>query len=431
MNQISSENDPEILKAFSASRSRTRRIRLWTILSLSIIGIVLVVWSLQTGNGDEAVQYKTQPVVRGNLSVTVTATGSLAPTNQVDVGCELSGTVRFVDVNYNDRVKKGQVLARMDTSKLQAQVVQSKASLESARAKVLQAQATVKETKAELARLRHLGELSGSKAVSRHDLDAADAALARAMADEANCRAEVSRTKGILEADETDLAKTLIHSPINGIVLTRSVEPGQTVAASMTTPVLFTLAEDLAKMELQLDVDEADVGEVREGQQATFTVDAYPDRRFPARILQVRYGAKTKNSVVTYKAILDVNNSELLLRPGMTATAEITVNRVEDSILVPNAALRFNPPRVEKKSDAQDGGIMSKILPRPPPPPASKRNEDPNIAGKGKRVWVLRDGQPAAIPVTTGATDGTHTSVKDGAVEPEMLLLVDVVGVKR
>ena len=430
MNSINSDSDPEILKAFSASRSRARRLRFWTILCLSASVIAFAVYNLLPGNGSEAVQYKTLPAVLGNLSVTVTATGSLAPTNQVDVGCELSGTIRYVDVNYNDWVKKGQVLARMDTSKLQAQVVQSKASLESAQAKVLQAQATVKETKAELARLNHLRELSSSKAVSRHDLDAAEAALARSVADEANCKAEVSRTKGLLEADETDLAKSIIRSPINGIVLTRSVEPGQTVAAAMSTPVLFTLAEDLAKMELQLDVDEADVGEVREGQGATFTVDAYPERRFPARVQQVRYGAKTKNSVVTYKAILNVDNSELLLRPGMTATAEITVNRIENSILVPNAALRFTPPRTEKKADTQDGGIMTKIIPRPPPP--EKKSEDPGASGKGKRVWMLRDGQPAAIPVVAGASDGTYTALKEGAVEADMPLLVDTVSsVKR
>lgn len=430
MDMTSSENDPDILKAFNASRIRARRRRRWTVLLLSALTAALAVYGVMTGNGGDVVQYRTQPAVRGSLSVTVTATGSLAAVNSVEVGSELSGTVRYVDVTYNDRVKKGQVLARLDTSKLQAQVVQSRASHESAQARLLQVQATVKEKKAELARLKHLREISNEKGVSRHDLDAAEADLSRALADEAYYRAEVSRTKGVLDADETDLSKTIVRSPINGIVLTRSVEPGQTVAAAMTTPILFTLAEDLAKMELQLDVDEADVGEVREGQQATFTVDAYQERRFPARITQVRYGAKTKNSVVTYKAILEVDNSELLLRPGMTATAEITVNRVENAILVPNAALRFTPPRAEKKDNEREGGIMSKILPHPPPPPG-KKNADAEAAAKGKHVWVLRDGEPAAVPIKTGPTDGAFTVVREGAIEPDMAVLVDTAGVKR
>ena len=441
MNQVNSENELDIAETLgiSSSTGRARRLKRWIGWTMSALLIILIVAGWLSGDGSDAVRYETQAAVRGDLIVTVTATGNLEPTNEVDVGSELSGTVKYVDVDYNDRVNSGQVLARLDTSKLKALVLQSKASLESAHAKVLQAQATIKEAKSDLARLKHLREISSSRAVSPHDLEAAEATLARAVADEAYYKADVSRTGAVLEANETDLSKASICSPINGIVLTRSVEPGQTVAASLETPVLFTLAEDLTKMELHVSVDEADVGEVREGQEATFTVDAYPDRRFPAHIVQVRLGAEKDSDddnedddgVVTYVAVLNVDNSDMSLRPGMTATAEITVKRIEDAILVPNTALRFSPPAQDKKSsDLQGGDIMGKLLPRPPRPP-EKKAEDRSNAAKGARVWTLSDGRPVPIPVTTGATEGTLTVIREGAVEPGALLVVDTVSVKQ
>jgi len=425
------EDRPDIQKILNSGRGRERRIKFRVALSLIILlGIGAVYFWLAGGNSN-AVQYITQPAKRGDLTVTVTATGTLEPTNQVDVGSELSGTIKQVEVTYNDHVTKGQVLVRLDTSKLQAQALQSKAALESAQAKVLQAQATVKESKNELARLKHLHDLSGSKGVSQHDLDSAEAALARAIANEASCKADVAQAKATLEINETDLSKAIVRSPINGIVLTRSVEPGQTVAAQMTTPTLVTLAEDLTKMRLLVDVDEADVGAVKEGQDASFTVDACPGRRFPAKIVQVRYGAKTTNSVVTYKAGLIVDNSDMALRPGMTATAEIIVEKYADAILAPNAALRFTPPQTESKNDAQSGGgFLSKILPHPPHPPSSKRTEDKAGAARKQKVWMLREGEPVAVPVSTGATDGAFTVIREGAVEPEMLLVVTTASVK-
>jgi HlyD family secretion protein len=348
----------------------------------------------------------------------------------VEVGSELSGTVRQVEVDYNDRVKKGQVLARLDTSKLEAQLLQSQASLQAAEAKVLEAQATRKESGSQLARLKHLRQLSSGKAVSEHDLEAAEAALARAAADEANCRAEVARARAALEGNQTDLSKALVRSPFDGIVLSRSVEPGQTVAATMETPVLFILAEDLTQMKLLVDVDEADVGSVQEGQEAAFTVDAYPERRFPAHITQVRYGSEEEDGVVTYKAVLNVDNSDMSLRPGMTATAEITVKRYENAMLVPNAALRFTPSENEKKSGGSSGSIMSRLLPRPPQP-ASGKVQRANGDVRKARVWTLRDGRPHEVPVTPGETDGSHTVIREGGVEPSMLLVVDAASVKQ
>jgi len=259
----------------SGKRKYLRRALGWGLPFL-VAAMALVV--LITRNKADTVQFKTQPASRGNITMKVSATGNLEPTNQVDVSSELSGIIETVEVDHNDQVKVDQVLAKLDTDKLEAQVLQSKAALESAKAQVLQAQATLEETRLELQRLKKAYELSGGKVPSQCDLDAAGAALARAQADEASAKAQVTKAQAMLQAEETDLAKTAIRSPINGIVLSRSVEPGQTVAASLQAPVLFTLAEDLAQMELHVAVDEADVGQVKEGQEATFTVDAYPGR---------------------------------------------------------------------------------------------------------------------------------------------------------
>jgi HlyD family secretion protein len=260
---------------------------------------------------------------------------------------------------------------------------------------------------------------------SQQELDTAKAVLARAQADDASARAVVSQTQATLDANRTDLTKAVIRSPINGVVLKRSVEPGQTVAASFQAPVLFTLAEDLTQMELDVDVDEADVGQVQKGQEATFTVASYPNRTFPARITDVHYGSQTVAGVVTYETVLKVDNSDLALRPGMTATAAITVKRVENALLVPNAALRFTPP-VQEPRASTGGGLLSKILPRPPQPAPSAR-EEAQSGAKQQHVWIVRNGQLDAISVTTGTTDGVMTEVTAGHVEPGMALVVDIV----
>ncbi|MBW1858758.1 MAG: efflux RND transporter periplasmic adaptor subunit [Deltaproteobacteria bacterium] len=419
---------PEIRESLGIDQSsgHGNRFRRWLLVALlAIVGVTItVVWKMS--DESNSMDYQTQKAQQGNLTVSVTATGALEPTNQVDVGTEVSGTVETVEVDYNDRVKVGQVLARLDTSRLQAQVLQSRAALEAAGARVLETQATVNEIRNELARFQQVRELSNNKVPSQHDMDAAQAALQRAEANEANAKAKVSEARATLEANETDLSKAVIRSPINGIVLTRSVEPGQTVAASLQAPVLFTLAEDLAQMELHVDVDEADVGLVKDGQEAIFTVDAYPDLVFPARITQVRFGSQTVDGVVTYETVLNVDNSDLFLRPGMTATADITVKKIENAVLVPNPALRFTPPVREEKDPSDDVNLVGKLLPRRPRG-WSKKHENTNAADKQQRVWVLRDKQLVAIDVKTGATDGTMTEITDGDVEPEMALVVDAV----
>jgi HlyD family secretion protein len=423
---VNAHLEPDIAHTLGTARASRRRQWLTRAIVAVLVALAVaaaaVAWrSMSATNGP---RYTTQKARRESLIVTVTATGTLQPTNQVDVSSELSGIITSVEVDYNDRVRVGQILAQLDQAKLKAQVLQSRASLESARAKLLQAQATVTEAGKELARLKRARELSGNRIPSQHDLDAAAAVLERANADEANNAAAVRQAQAILEANETDLAKTVIYSPISGIVLKRSIEPGQTVASSLQAPVLFTLAEDLANMELHVDVDEADVGKVKPGQGATFTVDAYPDRAFQARITQVRFGSKTVSGVVTYETVLRVDNSDLSLRPGMTATANIAVLHVRNAILVPSAALRFTPPAPDEKKPS--GGLVASLLPRPPATPAKPREESA-ADKKQQRVWTLKDGQPTVTPVTVGATDGIWTEVVAGDITPGTSLLIDAV----
>ncbi len=412
----------QILGVDDSSGRALRRKRWIAAAILAAVTLTAAIIWLSAGKGVPT-QYKMQDVKRGSLTVTVTATGTLQPTNTVSVGSELSGIIKSVEVDYNDRVKVGQVLARLDTTKLEAQITQSRAALESAKAKVLQTRATVVETRAKRAQFQKVRELSNGKVPSQTEMDAAEAAFERAKADAAGALAAVSQSQATLQSNETDLAKSVIRSPIKGIVLTRSIEPGQTVAASFQAPVLFTLAEDLARMELHVNVDEADVGNVREGQKAIFTVAAYPNRAFEARITQARYGSTTTSGVVTYETVLKVNNADISLRPGMTATADITVKKIEDAVLVPSAALRFTPA-VQEKATSSGGGLVSSLLPRPPQS-SSRPNENEASAKKQQRVWTLRDGQPIAIPVTVGATDGQMTEVKVGDIEPGMKVIID------
>ncbi|WP_245986838.1 efflux RND transporter periplasmic adaptor subunit [Azospirillum thermophilum] len=262
--------------------------RSWALAVLALL--LLAVGYGLVAPAPNPVGYVTEPASRGTLRVIVTATGSVQPTSQVDVSSELSGTVRRVFVDYNSAVTAGQVLAELDTDKFKASVDSSRAKLDSARAKVTQAEITVRETARELERKQ---ALAAAQHGSRHDLDTARAAYDRAVAAVASARADVATAAAELTLNESNLTKTRIVSPINGTVLKRTVDPGQTVAASLQAPVLFSIAEDLRRMEVRVDVDEADVGKVREGQQAGFTVDAYPDRRFPATIRELRFASET------------------------------------------------------------------------------------------------------------------------------------------
>lgn len=425
MSDIPSAGFPEIAETLALEDRAAKRRRIWRWIAaaavLVAIGVIVVVF---LPGRTEQVRYQTAKVQRGSLTVVVTATGTLQPTNQVDVGSELSGIIKTVEVDFNDKVKVGQVLARLDTAKLEGQVVQSEAALQSAQAKLREAEANEDEMRRRLTRAKELFE---RKFVSEEALVTAEAAHKRALATRESARSQVDQVRATLAVDRTNLAKAAIRSPINGTVLTRKVEPGQTVAATLQAPVLFTLAEDLTKMELHVDVDEADVGQVKPGQSASFTVDAYPGRAFASKVVEVRYAAKTVSGVVTYETVLSADNAELLLRPGMTGTAGITVNQLGDAVLVPNAALRFTPPAPALRDQRS---LVSKLLPGPPrrsqQPPAQARSDR-----RQQQVWTLQDGNPVAIAVTVGATDGRMTQIVAGEVQPGLDVLTDTLSAAK
>ncbi len=419
----SSNTDIDHVLELDHKYRRRRHLRRWIILIIVLALAVTAFYAFKKKEGQNSPKYETQQARRGNLTIIVTATGTLQPTNEVEVGSEESGIVKSVDVDYNDKVVVGQVLARLDTSRLDAQVTQAKASLEAAKANVFQAQATLNETSSKLEQYKKVRQLSDNKVPSQTELDAAQAAYERAKANIASANASVSQAQAALETYQTDLSKTVIHSPINGVVLTRNIEPGQTVAAAFQAPVLFTLAEDLTQMELHVDVDEADIGQVREGQEAVFTVDAYPNRSFQATIIQTRYGSQTVEGVVTYETVLKVDNSDLSLRPGMTATADITVNKVENAILIPNNALRFSPPE-QQQQQVRPSGFFA-LMPRPPRMETQQHEEESSNKTE-KKVWTFVNDQLSPIDITVGSTDGVMTEVVKGDIEPGTELVTDL-----
>ena len=398
---------------------RWKRIGRWIIAAFAIVALVVVALRMRAAPAQAVSPYKTESVQQGALTVSVTATGELKPVTQVNIGTEISGIVESVEVDFNSAVTVGQTLAKVNTEKLEAQAAQARAALQSAEAKQLQSEATLAEAEAELARLQHVRELSGGRVPSKQELDSQEATVKRAHADQASMTAQVAQSRASLTAIETDMKKAVIRSPISGIVLDRQVDPGQTVAASFQTPTLFTLAQDLTKMKLIVDVDEADIGHVRVGQAANFRVDAYPDRSFSSKVSEVRSTPKTSNGVVTYQTVLAVDNSERLLQPGMTATAEITVTHVDDVLLVPNAALRFTPPAAQQ---AQGGGRGFSILPRPP----GLQRRDRSLEDGQPRVWRISDDGVEPVPLELGPTDGRVTVMRSGDLIAGAAVIVDV-----
>ena len=380
-------------------------------------------WQAQK-ESNAAPVYVTEALRKGNLTLTVAASGTIVPTRVVSIGSELSGTVKRVLVDVNDVVKKGQVLVELDTAKLDDQVLRSRAALASAQAQQAQTSATVKESRAGLARFEEVSRLSGGKVPSATELDSARATLERAVAGETSASASVLEARATLSTDETNLSKASIRSPINGVVLTRTVDPGNAVAASLQAVTLFTIAEDLAQLCLEVAVDEADVGSVKVGQKASFTVSAYPSRRYPAKITRVAFGSTKTDNVITYTTWLEVDNTDLSLRPGMTAASTIVATERNDVLLVPNTALRFTPAAATVAAPAASGSVVSKLMPRMPPRSGGRR-----AAGNGnaavRQIWVLQDGQAVAIAVTPGISDGRMTEVSGPDLKEGMAVITD------
>jgi HlyD family secretion protein len=371
---------------------------------------------LARGGGSGHPRYETAMVERRDLVATVSATGSLKPTDQVDVGSEISGIVARVLADSNDRVRRGQVLAVIDTTKLEQQTGKSRAALLSAEAALSEATATRTAADADLRRFEEVHRLSGGRVPSQSELDAARAAKLRADAAVRIAQARVAESRAGVLANEIDLDKSVIRSPIDGIVLDRRVEPGQTVAASFQAPVLFTIGQDLRRMHLMVYVSEADVGRVEAGQRAAFTVDAWPESELEAVVKKVSFGSQTVENVVSYEAELEVANDDLKLRPGMTATASIRVAERTGVLVVSNAALRFRPPAAESSAR------RFSFLPVPPRVGRSAPADD------GTSVYVLEAGKLARLAVKAGLSDGRFTEVSGAGLAEGEAVVVDELG---
>lgn len=404
-----------------AVRGRKHR---WIIAAAALLGVIVVVLFWLFG-GSAGPRYATGEVTRGDINVYVNATGTLQPTNEVSVGSELSGLIKSIYVDVNDKVVRGQPLAQIDKDKLNDQIRRSEASLQQARATVLQAQAAIRQSKAALGRLEEVRRISGGKVPSEADLETAQAKYQSDLASLASANASVVAAQAQLATDQTNLGRATIRSPVNGVILSREIEQGQTVAASFNTPTLFIIAEDLTQMKLEVKVDEADVGQVKAAQHATFTVDAYPGKTFDARIMRVNVGANNARSssgtsgsssssstVVSYGALLSVNNPDLALRPGMTANATILTSRKHDVRMVPNAALRFTPSTTDDKA----GGGFGFFSPRPGGDGEAQQVE----IGRGSKqsVYVLQpNGSLARVDVQIGDTNGEQTIITSGQLK--------------
>jgi HlyD family secretion protein len=410
-----SSSDKAELDALLHDKPTNRRWRLWAGLGLGVAALVLLLGRCMAPPPPPV--FLTEELKRGALEVTVSATGNLAPTNQIDVGSELSGTIEKVLVDVNDRVAKGQILATLDTARLDDQVTRAQSTLAANAATVAQARATLAEEEAQLARFQEVARLSNGRAPSAVELGGQAAKVERARANLLAAKANVAAASAQLSSDRTQRAKAAIRAPVSGVVLRRSIDPGQTVQASFNTPSLFIIAEDLTRMKLEVGIDEADVARVREGLAANFTVDAYPGRAFAAKVSRVALGARSTaggssstassgSNVVSYLATLQVANADLLLRPGMTATAMIQTGGAADALLAPNAALRFTPASTAKPK-------RTAFSIRPPDARQPSVKQERGI-GEGSRqvLYVLQDDDSLrAVDVITGPSDGRVTAV--------------------
>ena len=387
----------------------------WPRRTLWIAGITVValaaLWAVRGWmNEASPIRWQMAKVDRADIRVVVSATGQLEPVSVVVIGAEISGRVAAVEVDYNDRVEAGQVLARIDTETLETQLEQSSASLAAAVAAVAEAKASLAEATKTIQRTQ---ELARAGAVSSSRLETAEAANARAVAALRSARAQHRLAEAKVRSVRTDIDKALLTSPISGVVLTRNVEPGNTVVAALQSPTLFEIAEDLRQMRLYADIDEADVGRVQKGQLASFVVDAWPADRFRAEVLKVRLAPDVSSNVVTYKAVLSVDNRDQRLRPGMTATANIVAQTEIGALRVPNSALRFTPP------ESSQAGRRRRFFgpPRPSKPKASTAKD---------QVWVLKNGAPVPIDVAAGVSDGRHTQIVDGKLAEGAKIIVGI-----
>ena len=406
--------DKILVEAITRRRKRFQ-LRGWIVWPLLILALAGGSYGyLQTRTTATAmIRYTTTEVKPADITVTVTAVGTVQPIQQVDVGSLISGTISEVDVAVNDTVTKGQVLARLDTSSLEAELARDLATLSARKADVEDALAT---QEAAIANLDRTQKIHDKGLNSNEELAAAITAKRRADAGLASAVANVQVAEADVKLSQTNIDKAVIVAPIDGMVLDLKADLGQTVSASTTTVVLFTLAHDLGQMELQIDVDEADIGKVQVGNSAAFSVDAYLGQSFPASVSEMHFAPQTVDGIVTYPTILTIDNSALRLRPGMTASADVTVEEVTDVISVPNAAFRYTPP-VAPAATRRSSGLLGMLFSGGSPGDRNRQNTTKTnaVTKEGFRnLYILKDGEPTRIAVKTGVTDGDTTQVLEG-----------------
>lgn len=375
-----------------------------------IIGVLVLAilsvggYLLLKGKGND-LKYRMEKVARGEIVSTVTASGAVNAVTTVLVGTQVSGTIKDIYVDFNSRVKKGQLIAQIDSATFEAQVEQARANLLSAQANLEKAEAALLDAKRGMDRSR---ELFSKNMVAKSELDTSETNHETAKAQVSVTKAQIAQAEAALKIAETNLKYTRIVSPVDGTVVSRNVDVGQTVAASFQTPTLFNIAQDLTKMQINSSVDEADIGKVKVGQPVEFTVDAYPDTTFKGRVSEVRNAPVTVQNVVTYDVVVKVNNPELKLKPGMTANVSVIVSSKKEILRISNAALRFRPEEMRNKDKTRKNGS----------------NKD-NTREKGSRVWIIEEGNPKRVKVTTGISDGSYTELASDDLKEGQEVIVE------
>lgn len=399
----------------------------FTVITLFLVGGAgFAYWRM--GNSTQELPYLTVPVSRGNIRQVVSSTGTLQAVTTVIVGSQVSGTIGKLYADFNTKVTKGEVVAELDQSKFKAKVEETRANLSAAQATMAKSKVAVEDADRTLKRVK---ELKQRELVSQSELDAAQTAYDAAKSQLNVSQAQVGQAQAALNQATIDLGYTVIRSPVDGMVISRNVDVGQTVAASLSAPTLFTIANDLTKMEVHTNVDEADVGNVSEGQEVTFTVDAHPQRRFRGKVHQVRNAPQIIQNVVTYNAVVRINNKELLLKPGMTANVQFLVSEKEDVLTIPNMALRFRLP--EDKNETQD--LLRQEQGRAAPRVGQRRTSRGSGTGGGEgrrvrqvKIYVVKDGKAQPVEVQAGITDGSKTEVVAGALNENDLVIIGMSG---
>jgi HlyD family secretion protein len=414
-----------------------KKVIISAIFFVVIAGIVLS-FTLLNRSGNQSTKFKTEPVSRGDIEAVVITTGALNPVTIVEVGSQVSGKIAKLNADFNSRVKEGQVVAELDQSLFLTRVQQNEANYQSAKAGLEKAKVTLDNNKKKYDRAL---ELFDKELISYEEKEALETQYYNAVADLKSAEARLEQAESQLESSKVDLAYTVIRSPINGIVISRNINVGQTVAASFQAPVLFEIANDLSKMQVECSVDEADIGKVKEGQRARFTVDAFPEEKFTGTVTQVRYSPEIIQNVVTYTTLVAVDNPEMKLRPGMTATVSIIVDEAKGVLKVPNAALRFTPPLSPEEMkkimeslrkeltvkrggatlDASSGQRRAQAFARTGFDSRSAQSRQPS------RVWIEdEEGKLRPVFIRTGVTDNSYTEIVRGNLKEGQLVLIGI-----